>query len=304
MRKMADFAGVYPALVSPVDSRGKVDEAALRGLVSWLGGTGIDGLYVCGGTGEGLLLPVQTRKRILEIVKDEAKSVAGNKALRIIAHIGAVESAYIAELAGHAASLDVDAVSAIPPIYFSYTKDDIVRYYEWLSGICEVPLIIYASAQAGVTFTADMLKTLAEQPMLRGIKFTGYDFYSLMQMRAAVSEDFTILNGGDEVLLYGMMAGADGGIGATYNIMPRQFCELYRAFQDSDMVLARQIQEKINAVVREIVRYPVFGSVKATLGLIGHEAGDPIFPNRTLTETEKGSLRRGLAAIGYPGDYL
>lgn len=302
----AAFSGVYPALVSPVRSDGAVDEIALRDIVRYLAAAGVDGLYVCGGTGEGIMLPVATRVRILEIVMAERAALGRESTLAIIDHIGAVECENIRVLAEHAASLGVDAVSAIPPIYYGYGKGEIIQYYSRISEFSDLPLIIYASAQSGVAFTPDILKAIVEKPKVRGIKFTGYDFYTLMRLRSVMpaSEGYSVLNGGDEVLHFGLSAGADGGIGTTYNVMPRQFGELYRAFRAGDMAEAHRLQEKINKVITEMIKYPVIGSVKAILGMIGHPVGDPVFPNRALTTAEKASLEEALRAVGYPQEYL
>lgn len=298
------FTGIYPALVSPIGRDGSVLESALRDLVRWISATEIDGLYLCGGTGEGLLLTVDVREKVLEIVMDEKARLHRAKPLQILVHIGAVESRNAETLARHAKASGADAVSAIPPIYYGYTKDDIVRYYTWLAERCDLPLIIYASAQSGVSFTPELLKTIAAETSVSGIKFTSYDFYTLMQMRASVPEGFTILNGGDEVLLFGMMAGANGGVGTTYNVMPREFCDFYKAFKRGDFESAKREQEKINRVVRELIKYPVIGSVKAALEMIGHPVGEPVFPNRELTGAEKSALKEGLAAVSFPGDYI
>lgn len=297
------FSGIYPALVTPMRKDGSVDEDSLRDLVRWLASFEIDGLYICGGTGEGILLSVEAREKVLDVVVDERSRLARKRPLRVIDHIGAVEASSAEELARHAEAKGADAISAIPPIYFGYSRDDIVRYYTWMSGLCELPLIIYASAQSGVSFTADMIKTISRDTAVSGLKFTSYDFFTLMQMRAEAPEGFTILNGGDEVFLFGLLAGADGGVGTTYNVMPRQFCDLYRAFAAGDFAAAKREQQKINAVVKELTRFPVIASVKAALELIGHPVGDAVFPNRSLTAEEKASLVAGLASVSFPEAY-
>jgi Dihydrodipicolinate synthase/N-acetylneuraminate lyase len=297
------FCGVYPALVSPINDRGEVDEPALRELVRWLSSFGIDGLYLCGGTGEGLLLRVDERQRILEIVLDERARLGAEGRLTIIDHVGAVEGRNAEALARHAQAAGADAISAVPPIYYGYSKDDIVRYYDWLGGRSNLPFIVYASAQSGVAFSFDLLKTIAGETAVAGVKFTSYDFYTLMQLRSAVGERFTIFNGGDEVLLFGLVAGSDGGVGTTYNVMPKQFRALYDAFRRGDIAEAKLQQEKINRVLRELIKYPVIASVKAALGMIGLPVGEPVFPNRPLSEAEKSSLKSALDDVGFPRDY-
>ena len=64
--------GIIPALVTPFDDRGEVNTSSLRALVNKLIGEGVGGFYVCGSTGEGLLLEEQERKQILETVVEES----------------------------------------------------------------------------------------------------------------------------------------------------------------------------------------------------------------------------------------
>ncbi|MDY0290181.1 MAG: dihydrodipicolinate synthase family protein [Sphaerochaeta sp.] len=287
------FSGIFPALVSPVTSEGSVMESELRALVRYFAESRVQGLYVCGGTGEGILLPVSTRKRILEVVIDEVKRHPEHQ-LQVLAHIGAAEAVNTRELVLHAESIGVDAISTIPPIYFSYSRDRICEYFAWVSGLSKLPVIIYASAQAGVPFTADMLTELCAYPTIRGIKFTGYNFFELMRMRDVVPNDFSILNGGDEVLLFGFLAGANGGVGATYNVMPNLFCQVYEAWNVQDIPLARELQRQINMIIGIIIQYPVIGAIKVMLQAQGLSSGETVFPNESLDENKKNRLLKQL----------
>ena len=288
------FSGVYPALVSPVTAEGVVMEANLRAMVRHFGATRVRGVYVCGGTGEGILLPMEIRMRILEIVVDESGRLQREQPLQVIAHIGAAEAANTRELALHAERVGAFAISTIPPIYFTYSRERICAYYAWVSQLTDLPLIIYAAAQAGVAFTADMLKELSAYRNIRGIKFTGYNFFELMRMRAVVPADFSILNGGDEVLLFGLLAGADGGVGATYNVMPDLFCRLFDAFTAKDFTLAKALQQQVNEVISLIIQYPVIGAVKWMLENQGLPVGETVFPDDPLSDMQKKQLLRQL----------
>jgi N-acetylneuraminate lyase len=284
------FSGVYPALVSPVTADGVVMEANLRALVRHFAATRVRGVYVCGGTGEGILLPIEVRMRILEIVVDEAGALRMEQPLQVIAHIGAAEAANTRELVLHAKRVGAYAISTIPPIYFTYSRERICAYYAWVSQLTDLPLIIYAAAQAGVAFTADMLKELSAYPNIRGIKFTGYNFFELMRMRAVVPADFSILNGGDEVLLFGLLAGCNGGVGATYNVMPDLFCRLYDAFMAQDFTLAKALQQQVNEIIGLMIQYPVIGAVKWMLENQGLPVGETVFPDDPLSDAQKKQL--------------
>ncbi len=293
------FSGIYPALVSPVAKDGSVMEPELRALVRHFADTPVNGLYVGGGTGEGILLPVRTRKQIVDIVIDESRKAEREEPLKILVHIGATEAANTEELVHHADAAGADALSSIPPIYFTYSRERIIEYYTWIAKLSPLPLIIYASAQAGTAFTAEMLKELSQEPTIKGIKFTGYNFYELMNMRAMVPDSFSILNGGDEVMMFGLLAGVNGGVGATYNIMPTQFCRLYDAWNAGDIEQVKTIQRKINDIINLIVHFPVIGAVKHMLELQGFPVGDTIFPNNPLSPEQKTDLAARLEAIAW-----
>lgn len=296
----AVFSGIYPAIVTPVDSTGQLMEDSVRQLVRRLATTPVDGLYVGGGTGEGILLPVSVRKRLLEVVIDARRGLKRCSPLRVIAHVGAAEAANTAELVRHAAHVGVEAVSAIPPIYYTYGRERICAYYGWLASLSEVPLIIYAAAQAGVSFTAEMLKECVTYPTIKGLKFTSSNFYEMMRMRAAVPEGFTILNGADEQLAFGLLAGADGGIGTTYNVMPQTFCKLYQAWCRRDMDEVRRLQEMVNSVITVIIRYPVIAAVKVMLDASGIPMGPPVFPNDEFPQEKRQEFLTSLAQAGWP----
>ncbi len=288
MKAKKTFSGVYPAIISPVDETGRIIESELRSLIRYFSEASVAGVYVCGGTGEGILLPVESRKRIAEIVMDEAKPYG----MQVIVHIGASDPDNKKVLVQHAESLGVDALSSIPPIYFSYNRKSICDYYRWIAGLTELPLIIYASVQAGINFTADMVEELAAVPNIKGIKFTGYNFHELLKISEVVPSDFSIINGADESFIFGLLAGADGGIGSTYNIMPDKFQSLYELWSAGMVDEAVSLQREINDVIRFILSYPVIGAVKYILEKKGFNVGGPVFPNDTLSTLQKEELSR------------
>ena len=107
-----DFSGVYSALLTPFDEKGKTKEKALRKLARFHVDKGLHGLYICGGsTGEGILMTTEERMLVAEIVKDEIKDEA-----ILMCHIGGCANTNEGvKLAKHAAAIKIDALASIPP---------------------------------------------------------------------------------------------------------------------------------------------------------------------------------------------
>ncbi|HIQ06011.1 MAG TPA: dihydrodipicolinate synthase family protein, partial [Anaerolineae bacterium] len=156
--------GVMPALLTPFDERGAVNEPVARELVDRLVAAGVNGFYVCGGTGEGLLLTPAERKRMAEIVVDQ---VAGR--VPVVIHVGAIDTATAVDLAAHARAIGADAVSAIPPFYYALDVAAIKEHYRLIGEAARLPLYIYNIPDAtGVAVTPEMLVEFMQMEWLRG----------------------------------------------------------------------------------------------------------------------------------------
>jgi N-acetylneuraminate lyase len=225
---------------------------------------GIDGFYVGGSTGEGLLHSVAERLAVFETVADEA-----GESTRI-GHVGAISTRDAKALAKGCASLGYDAISAIPPIYFPHRKDAIFGYYQDILDAAEdVPLIIYnIPAMSGVSFTLDDLERLLNLPGVVGIKQTSIDMYQMEQLHRSFPGK-VLLNGYDEMLLSGLVSGANGGIGSTYNVLGARYLGLWAKLLSGDVEGARSIQSDCNAVIDELVRVGVFPGLKFLLYRLG-----------------------------------
>lgn len=277
---------LHAALLTPYDADGNVSDRCLRRLVSYVKQQGIDGFYVGGSTGEGLLQSIDERLAIFSIVAEAGKGSA------LIGQVGAIGTREAQALAKGCVSFGYDAVSAIPPIYFPHKKDAIIGYYkDILEAAGGTPLIIYnIPAMSGVTFTLDDLARLLEIPNVIGIKQTNIDMYQMEQLRRAFPEAL-LLNGYDEVLLAGLVSGASGGIGSTYNVMGRKYLDLAAHLKAGNIFAAAQVQSACNTVIDELVRTGVFPGLKYLLHRLG-VLDTPVCrkPLTTLTTATSGRL--------------
>ncbi|PWT80831.1 MAG: N-acetylneuraminate lyase [Acidobacteria bacterium] len=259
------LAGLYAALATPYTEADEVSESCLRGLVDFVLRQKMDGFYVGGSTGEALLQTTAERRSILRIVAEEVQSKG-----KLIGHVGALSTKESVALAKTCVECGYHAVSAIPPIYFPYTKEDIRDHYRAIIDAAEgTPVLLYNIPVAtGRKFSLSELAELIALPGIIGLKQTEVDMYQMEQLRRRYPE-LLLLNGYDEVFLSGLVSGADGGVGSTYNIMGWRYRDLRTLLESGDNKAALQKQAECNEVIDLLAAGGVFPSIKFILHKMG-----------------------------------
>lgn len=280
---MTEIGGVLPALVTPVNDAGAFQARPFEQLLDRVYGAGVHGVYVCGQTGEGLQLSLNDRRAATECAVRHSP-----KGAKVIVHVGAPTTADAVALARHAARSGANIISSLPPSG-SYSFDEVRQYYEALAQSSELPLLIYyfPSMAPSIQSTEQILE-LCAIPNVIGLKFTDSDFYQMWVIRQTGAVVFA---GSDEMLIAGLIMGANGGIGSTYNLIPATYAQLYRMVREKRWEEARLIQEEINEFMQAILRYPVHSAVKQLLKWSGIDCGSCILPRRELTGDEQVTLR-------------
>ena len=284
--------GIMPALLTGyTDDLSAIDTNRVRTLVRFLMHEGVHGLYVGGSSGEMLLCSVEERKTLLEAVLAETQ-----KKITVIAHIGATGTRESIELARHAEKAGADALSSVTPLYFAYSFADVRQYYVDLTKASSLPVIIYnIPARTGMTLNSEQLHELLMIPGVAGMKFTASDFFQLERLRTT-HPDHVFYNGSDEMLLSGLAAGADGGIGTTYNFQAKRMLEIYRLYHEGKMQQALAMQSRANEIIETVIRYGVMPATKEVLRLGGLDYGVCRPPFRPLDEERKVLLEKEVRA--------
>jgi N-acetylneuraminate lyase len=288
--------GIIPALLTPLNEAGTaVNHTTLRRLVEFHIQRGVTGFFVCGGSGEGLLLTAEERQAVLETVV-----AAVNGRVSVIAHIGALDTAAAQHLAAHAAGLKVDAVAAVPPFYFRVDEAALYDHYRLIADAAGgTPVYLYNIPSAtGVEITAATMAKLIKIPAVRGIKYTSSNFYDMRNIIELAPGELTVLSGSDEVCIAGLAMGAHGAIGSTYNVMPATFAALYQAFRASDLAEAQELQFRANRVIKALLSVPLIAGLKVILSSWGYDCGGPRRPQRPITAEERALLLDAVAAAG------
>jgi len=246
---MEKMHGIFPALLTPFDQAGRIRKDVLRELVEFNIKKGVTGFYVCGSTAESFFLSADDRKAILETVADQA---AGR--CRLIAHIGHIDTLTAVDLALHAKSVGVDAISSVSPFYYNFSFDEIRQYYFDIEDAADVPMIIYNfPAFSKVNLTEDNIASFFDDDRFIALKNTSSDFF-LLERLAHRYPGKTYFNGYDEMFLSGLAAGADGAIGSTFNVMAEKFIRIQKLFEENRMAEAQEEQRKANNIIAAMCR--------------------------------------------------
>ena len=171
--------------------------------------------------------------------------------LTVIAHVACNNTKDSMELAKHAESVGVDAIAAIPPIYFHLPAYAIAKYWNDISAAApNTDFVIYNIPQlAGVALTMDLFAEMRKNPRVIGVKNSSMPVQDIQMFKQEAGEDYIIFNGPDEQFISGRVIGAEGAIGGTYGVMPELILEMDKAVRAGDMKRAREIQYTVNAII-------------------------------------------------------
>ncbi|HFH9917284.1 TPA: dihydrodipicolinate synthase family protein [Streptococcus suis] len=250
MKDLSKYHGIIPAFYACYDEAGDISSERVKALVQYFIDKGVQGLYVNGSSGECIYQSVADRKQILEAVMEVAKGK-----LTIINHVACNNLKDSVELARHSEELGVDAIAAIPPIYFRLPEYSIAAYWNGISAAApDTDFIIYNIPQlAGVSLTPSLYKEMLKNPRVVGVKNSSMPVQDIDTFVTLGGEDYVVFNGPDEQFLGGRLMGAKGGIGGTYGAMPELFLRLNQLIADKDLETARQLQATINTIIGKLV---------------------------------------------------
>ena len=216
MKDISKYQGIIPAFYACYDDNGAISPERVEALTKYMIKKGVKGVYVGGSSGECIYQGVAERKLVLEHVMKAAEGK-----LTVIAHVACNNTADSMELAAHAESLGVDAIAAIPPIYFHLPEYAIAQYWNDISAAApNTDFVIYNIPQlAGVALTMNLFAEMRKNPRVIGVKNSSMPVQDIQMFKAVAGEDYVIFNGPDEQFMSGRVIGAEGAIGGTYGVI-------------------------------------------------------------------------------------
>lgn len=291
--------GVIVAAPTPMEASGAVDLAAASRLVTWLIGKGVDGIFVCGTTGEGPLLDDDER---VAVTRAAVEGAAGR--IEIIAQVGAATTARTAELARRCADAGADALAVVTPYYFRYGEDELVAHYTAVAAAVPThPTLAYnIPALTGNALTPSIVRRLRAIPNLVGLKDSTGDAYGLLQLAEAAGPQFCLIVGADLLALGILAMGWAGMISGPAVAIPEPYVALWKAASavagtTRDWPSVAAAYRQVAAACRTLRNGGDIATIKAVLHLRGVIGPHVRAPLRPVAEGDLAGLRAALEAV-------
>lgn len=265
--------GVYPAMMTPFDNQGNVNETVLRQLVNWLISAGVSGLFPLGSVGEFIHLSFEEKIRIIEIVCSEAGG-------RVPVTPGTTEScaANCIKLTEKAKDLGCAAVVIAPPYYLPSSQEQIEEHYEQVfAAVPDFPVILYNIPLFGTPIDYDVVKRLSRYSFVVGMKDSSGSMVDLMHYMDKVhliGAELNMLIGREEMLYAALAVGAKGAMCASVGIIPEIMVGIYNAWSAGDKDKAMKLQFSALQLIRAMFALPFPLGFKAALETRGFKMGE------------------------------
>jgi 4-hydroxy-tetrahydrodipicolinate synthase len=291
---MPEFHGVFPYLVSPVDSSGRVLTDVLSRLVSDLIAAGVHGLTPLGSTGEFAYL---NREQRTAVVRATIEAAAGR--VPVVAGVASTATADAVEQARSYQRLGADGILAILEAYFPLSDAQVEAYFRAIADAVDIPVVLYTNPQFQRSdLSLDVIERLSAHPRIRYIKDASTNTGRLLSIMNRCGDRLGVFSASAHIPACVMLIGGVGWMAGPACVIPRQSVRLYELCGAGRWSEAMDLQRRLWRVNEAFARYNLAACIKAGLQGQGYAVGDPVAPQAALTGEQRRAVERALAEAG------
>jgi 4-hydroxy-tetrahydrodipicolinate synthase len=290
---MTDFHGVFPYLVSPTDTSGRIRTDVLGRLSDDLIKAGVHGLTPLGSTGEFAYLNAGQRTAVVQ-----ATIEAANKRVPVIAGVAATATDDAVAQAKSYQRLGADGILAILESYFPLKDAQVEAYFRAIADAVDIPVVLYTNPQFQRSdLTLDVIARLAAHPRIRYIKDASTNTGRLLSIMNRCP-DMKVFSASAHIPAAVMLIGGVGWMAGPACVVPRQSVRLYCRAGRWDEAMA--LQRKLWGINEAFARFNLAACIKAGLQTQGYDVGDPVPPQPALGPDERRIVEKTLAELAIP----
>lgn len=286
---MAAFSGIWVALVTPF-KHDDVDFPAVRHLARHLIASGVDGLVVCGSTGEAAALSKDEQLAVLDAVLEVVP------AHQVVMGLSGNNMAATLQMQQAIQQRDIAGILVPAPYYIRPSQSGLLEYFTTLANASHVPVIIYnVPYRTGIAIELDTLRQIARHPQVKAIKDCGGNLDATM---ALINDGvIDVLTGEDNLILTTLCLGGSGAISASAHLHPQRFVQLVRQVAAGDLPAARANFYALLPLIQQLFSFPNPAPVKAALAHEGHIDNALRSPMQTAPQALQQQIAATLAQL-------
>jgi 4-hydroxy-tetrahydrodipicolinate synthase len=287
------YPGIIPAVTTPFDASGAIDERALESNVAALLEAGVHGVVATGTMGEAGSLSAAERRVVVRAV---ARAVDGR--VPVIAGVSAGTPAAAIALAADAADSGAGALMMLPPLGYRGDASEVEAHYRAVAEAAGLPLMAYNNPEAsGTDLPPELIAHLYEEiDAVVAVKECSGDARRIPALLNA-APGLEVLVGGDDWALEGFCAGATGWVSGVADVAPRECVALYDACRAGELERARAIYARLLPLSRFDMTPKLVQYFKAAMDEVGLAGGPTRPPRLPLTSAERASLLDAMAVL-------
>ena len=287
------FEGCGTAIATPFTDDGINFEEFKKILENQIA-NGIDGIVVCGTTGESSTMTKEERKEIIKFTVD----VVGGRT-KVIAGTGSNNTKEAIEMSKYAESTGVDGVLVVTPYYNKTTQSGLVKHYTEIANAITIPVILYnVPSRTGVNILPETCLELSKIENIVAIKEASGNISQVAKIASLCQDNLTIYSGNDDQIIPVLSLGGKGVISVLSNVMPKYAHEMVRKYLDGQVAEACKMQldviDLIDSLFSEVNPIPV----KYVLNLMGYNYGKPRLPLIELSDENKEKMKKVMKKHG------
>ena len=292
--------GIIAAPFTPMDEKGEINPIIISDYAHKLKNDGLSGVFICGTTGEGMLMTLEERKIIAqEWIKFQQDN------FKVIVHVGTTSVKQSQELAQHAQQIGAYGTSTMGPLFLKpQTVMPLVDFCAEVSSAApDIPFFYYhipliSGIELSMIDYLELAKT--KIPNFAGIKYTQDNFDEMEKCNTMDNGKCSILNGLDENLFKALNMGVFSAVGSTYNYMNPIYLSMIEDFKLGNIDAAEKKQQSCNDIIESLFENggPIIAG-KAIMKLIGIDCGPRRLPLTNLSDKSISKLNEVLKEKGF-----
>jgi 4-hydroxy-tetrahydrodipicolinate synthase len=292
---MTGFHGVFPYLVSPVDTAGRIKSDVLGKLCDDLIAAGVHGLTPLGSTGEFAYLDGSQRAAVVQ-----ATIEASHKRVPVIAGVAATATADAVAQAKAYQRLGADGILAILESYFPLKDAQVESYFRAIADAVDIPVVLYTNPQFQRSdLSLDTIAKLAAHPRIVAIKDASTNTGRLLSIINRCP-GIQVFSASAHIPAAVMLIGGVGWMAGPACIVPRQSVRLYNLCRAGRWDEAMNLQLELWGINEAFARFNLAACIKAGLQIQGYDVGDPVPPQPALGAEERKIVEKTLANLDIP----